>query len=68
MISSKNCLVPVRFPYSISKRASDSDKQTGMVDDFEDFLQGKSRCSQNTCETKPSPTLSVFPSELAYVD
>ena len=29
-------------------------KQTGMVDDFEDFFKAKSLCS---CETKPSPTL-----------
>ena len=46
----------------------DSDKQTGMVDDFEDFFKGKSRCSYNTRETKPSPTFPVFPSRLAYVD
>ena len=46
----------------------DSDKQTGMVDDFEDFFKGKSRCSWNTCETKTSTTFPEFPSEHAYVD
>ena len=42
----------------IAKRANDVMTQTRlrqtiwMVDDFEDFLKGRSRCSWNTCETK----------------
>ena len=39
-----------------------------MVDDFEDFFKGKSRCFWNTCETKTSTTFPAFPSKLAYVD
>ena len=46
----------------------DSDKQTGMVDDFENFFKGKTWCSYNTCETKTSPTFCEFPSKHAYVD
>ena len=41
----------------------DSDKQTGMVDDFEDFFKGK----KNTCEAKTSPTFPVFLSEHAML-
>ena len=42
-----------------SSLRQDSDKQTGMVDDFEDFCKGKSWCSSNTCETKTSPTFRL---------
>ena len=41
-----------------SRLRQDSDKQTRMVDDFEDVVKGKS-----TCETKTSSTFLVFSSE-----
>ena len=49
---SENLAPPLIFLVAIAKRAGDVmtrtrllDKQTGMVDDFEDFLKGKSPCS-----------------------
>ena len=40
-----------------------------MLENFRaNVVNGKSRCSLNTCETKTSPTFPVFPSEHAYVD
>ena len=45
-----------------SRLRQDSDKQTGMLDDFEDFFnKGKSRFSYNTGETKTSATFPVLP-------
>ena len=51
--------------YSTLKFMRSTCGKSRMVDNLEDFFQGKSRCSYNTCETKSSLTFPVFPSKHA---
>ena len=46
VIVTERAQIKEKMVEGIAKRArEDSDKQTGMVDDFKDFLKGKGQCS-----------------------